>query len=121
MRAVSIFKEDMKMYKRIRQLREALALSQREFGEQLGLSRDVISNIEYNRVEPKELFIKHLCKVYGANEKWLLSGEGEMFSNDKRPNKKLEEALDIFSRLTPDFQDYAIEQIKKLSELQNGK
>ena len=35
------------MHNRIKMVRESLQLSQREFGEKLGVSRDVISNIEY--------------------------------------------------------------------------
>ena len=34
------------MHNRIKMVRESLQLSQREFGEKLGVSRDVISNIE---------------------------------------------------------------------------
>ena len=107
------------MPSRIKAIREHLGLSQREFGEKLGVSRDVISNLEYNRVKPKELLIKHICELYSVNEKWLLSGTGDMFVKEQPYNKKLEEALAIFKELQPDFQDYALEQIKKLSELQS--
>ncbi len=106
------------MHNRIKSVREALGLSQRKFGEKLGVSRDVISNLEYNRVKPKELFLKHICKLYGVNESWLLSGNGEMFLGEPLSNKKLEEAVSIFKELHPDYQDYALEQIKKLAELQ---
>ncbi|EJW19028.1 helix-turn-helix domain-containing protein [Paenibacillus alvei] len=107
------------MNSRIKAIREHLGLSQREFGEKLGVSRDVISNLEYNRVQPKELLIKHICELYSVNEKWLLSGEGDMFVEEQPHNKKLEEALAIFKELQPDFQDYALDQIKKLSALQS--
>lgn len=52
------------------------------FGERLGVSRDVISNIEYNRLKnpkQKEPIIKLICSTFGVNEIWLRSGEGEMF------------------------------------------
>lgn len=106
---------------RIKAIREALHLSQREFGEKLGVSRDVISNIEYGRVQPKDLLLRHICQLYNVNEHWLLTGEGEMFENNEQEHKKLEEALKIFKTLKPAFQDYALEQIKKLAELQNIK
>lgn len=105
------------MLNRIKAIRKALNLSQREFGERLGVSRDVISNIEYGRVQPKELFLKHICQLYNINRKWLETGEGEMF-DDTPPNDKLQEALAIFKLLRPEFQDYALEQIRKLEELQ---
>ena len=59
------------MSNRIKAVREAFKLSQREFGERLGVSRDVISNLEYDRVQPKELLLRHICQLYGVNEHWL--------------------------------------------------
>ncbi len=107
------------MVDRIKSVREALNLSQREFGEKLGVSRDVISNIEYGRVQPKPLLLQHLCQMYKVNEYWLNTGEGEMFDERPESNDKLDEVLSIFKSLRPEFQDYALEQIKKLAELQD--
>lgn len=104
---------------RIKAIREALKLSQREFGEKLGVSRDVISNIEYNRVPPKELLLRHICELYNVNQHWLETGEGEMFNGDPDEVSKFDKAFQIFKSLRPDFQDYALDQIKKLVELQD--
>ncbi len=106
------------MYSRIKAVRKALHLSQREFGERLGVSRDVISNIEYGRVPPKELLIRHICELYNVHELWLRTGEGPMFDKTPKNSRKAEEAVTIFQSLRPEFQDYALEQIRKLSELQ---
>ena len=106
------------LHDRIKAVREHLGLSQREFGEKLGVSRDVISNLEYNRVQPKEVFLNHFCELYSVNEQWLQTGEGQIFIEANRYNKKLEEAITIFRELQPDFQDYALEQLRKLAELQ---
>lgn len=108
------------MSNRIKEVRKALHLSQREFGEKLGVSRDVISNIEYDRVQPKDLLLRHICQLYHVNEHWLKTGKGEMFCEDPTETGRLEEALRIFRSLRPDFQDYALEQIRKLAELQDG-
>lgn len=104
---------------RIKIAREALHLSQREFGEKLGVSRDVISNIEYGRVQPKKLLLQHMCQQYKINEHWLETGEGEMFDESLESDDKFDEALSIFKSLRPEFQDFALEQIKKLAELQD--
>ena len=106
------------MSERIRAVREALGLSQRLFGEKLGVSRDVISNIEGNRVSPKELFLQHMCEQFKVNRAWLETGNGDMFYSKQEIDGKLEEVLRIFESLCPEFQDYAIEQIRKLAELQ---
>lgn len=69
------------MNNRIREVREHFKLTQTEFGERLGVSRDVIGNIEYNRLKnpkQKEPIIKLICSTFGVNELWLRSGEGEM-------------------------------------------
>lgn len=67
------------MINRIKYLRCALGLTQQEFGKKLGVSRDVIANIELNRVEPKETFLQHLCDVFFVNEDWILKGAGPVF------------------------------------------
>ena len=106
------------MSDRIKAIRKALGLSQREFGERLGVSRDVVSNLEYGRVYPKELTLRHICKLYGVNLHWLQTGEGEMFDVNPDDTAKLQEAISIFQSLRPEFQDYALDQIRKLAELQ---
>lgn len=64
---------------RIKEIRKTNKLSQKAFGELLGVSRDVITNIEYGRVEPKELLINHICQVFNINKEWLLNGAGETY------------------------------------------
>lgn len=108
------------MKSRIQAIRKALRLSQREFGERIGVSRDVISNIEYGRVHPKPLLLRHICELYNVNAQWLETGEGAMFTAaPPHISKKEEEALRLFQALRPEFQEYALEQIRRLNELQN--
>lgn len=42
-----------------------------------------------------------------------------MFNSDLNEVSKYDEAFQIFKSLRPDFQDYALDQIKKLVELQD--
>ena len=105
------------MINRIKTIRETLNLSQREFGEKLGVSRDVISNIEYGRVQPKELLLNHMCELYNVNETWLKTGIGELFKTKEELNK-IDETLNLFKSLCPEFQDCALQQMKNLAELQ---
>ena len=72
------------MNERFIELRKALNLTQTEIGERLGVTRSVISNIEYNRVEPSQLIIKLACKEFGVDEIWLRTGVGEMFREVSR-------------------------------------
>lgn len=63
---------------RIRFVRKNNKLNQTKFGAVLGVSRDVIGNIEIGRVEPKESFLLLLCRQFNINYDWLRYGEGEM-------------------------------------------
>jgi len=67
------------MYERIKKTRKRLNLTQKSFGEALGVSRDVYANIENNRVEPTKTFIQLLCSSFNVNEEWLRNGTGKMF------------------------------------------
>lgn len=72
---------------RIKEVRQALNLSQRAFGEKLGVSRGVLNNIESNVVEAKPLFVQHICSVYNVDPIWLETGEGEMFHKPSEAEK----------------------------------
>lgn len=69
------------MNKRIKLLRESLKLSRSAFGEKIGVSGDVINNLERGRVEIKNDRIKLICSVFNINEDWLRTGKGEMKRN----------------------------------------
>lgn len=74
----------MDIYERFKYLRkDKLKLSQTEFGQRVGVTRGVINNIERKLVEPKELFIKQVCKEYHVSYLWLTQEQGEIFDNDK--------------------------------------
>ena len=67
----------MEMHDRIRELRKNyLHMSQAAFGSKLGVNRDVINNIENNRLakpEQKLSLIKLMCREFSVNEEWLLN------------------------------------------------
>ena len=73
----------METFERIRELRtNHLKMSQTAFGEHLGVNRDVINNIENNRLsrpEQKLSLYKLICSEFNVNEEWLLNGTEPMF------------------------------------------
>lgn len=105
--------------KRIKGIREKANMSQQEFGKYLGVSRDVIGNIEYGRVAPKEPFLSLLCSVFNINMNWLLTGEGESTDENLEMRKNIDEAIKILGSLLPELQEYAIQQLRGLLEVQN--
>lgn len=93
--------------KRIKEIREDINLSQQKFGEKLGVSRDVISNIENNRIEVKTVFITHMCEIFNVNKEWILTGEGEIYIFTE----------DIYSTLEEVFYKIASSKDENLKEL----
>ena len=71
------------MNERLLALRKYLHRTQKEFGVELGVSRDVIANLEAGRVIPKDAFIKLVCTTYCVNEEWLRTGSGSMLDDSK--------------------------------------
>lgn len=73
----------MEMHDRIKKLRKQhLKMTQEEFGQRLGVTRDTIGNIELNRLarpDQKLSLIKLMCKEFNVNEEWILNGSGPMF------------------------------------------
>ena len=88
------------MNERIRLLRENTGLSRAAFGQRLGVSGDVINNLERGRVEVKEHIVKLICAEFSINEEWLRNGTGEMKASTPAgimEQLKKEFSLDEFS------------------------
>ena len=63
---------------RIKKLRKTLDLTQREFGERIGMKANTVTMIEKGR-GTSEQTIKAICREFRVNEEWLRTGAGEMF------------------------------------------
>lgn len=68
------------MNERIRKLRRTLDLTQKEFGDRIGVKGNTIATYEGGRNEPIDSVISLICREFNVNEKWLRTGEGEMFA-----------------------------------------
>lgn len=65
---------------RVRDLRLALSLTMREFGDALGISSGAVSNIETGYRNVTDKHIKLICAAFpSVSEHWLRTGEGGMF------------------------------------------
>lgn len=117
----------MEIYERIRILRkDNLHMSMAAFGKRLGVSLDVISNIEHNRLarpEQKMSLLKLICKEFSVNEEWLINGTGSMFVEPDTFNlhdfakehniTKLEtEIVKTYLELDPDLRSTLVEHFK---------
>lgn len=81
------------MNERIKEIRSGLGLTRAEFGKRLGVSGDVINNLERGRVEPKEMIIKLICKEFGVSYQWLVNGIGEMNDSDENEAQEIVDSV----------------------------
>lgn len=67
------------MNERIKQLRVKSELTQMQFAEKIGLSRNYIAMIEMGAREPSDRTISDICRVFGVSEAWLRDGTEPMY------------------------------------------
>lgn len=70
------------MNTRIQQIRKTVGMTQDEFAEKIGLSKNFVWMIEKGERIPSERTIKDICRTFKVNYTWLVHGSGEMFEDD---------------------------------------
>lgn len=100
---------------RLFDLRTALNLSQEEFAKKIRVSKGYITSLECSHRELNSRLIKLIADTFGANENWLLTGKGKMFTNPK--DISLDEVITLYNQLHPKLQKLVIEQLKVLLEM----
>jgi transcriptional regulator with XRE-family HTH domain len=88
---------------RVKQIRKALDLTQRNFSTSLSLSHSYIAGVESGIRTVNGRLIKLIVSEFGVNEGWLLTGEGEMFSQN--PDEKFTKLVSLFKELPPKQQE----------------
>ena len=78
------------MKERIKKLRKEKHLTQQEFADKIGISRNNVATYEIGRNNPSEAVISLICRTFNVNETWLRTGEGEMFS---QPSSQAEQVV----------------------------
>ena len=110
---------------RIKKLRKTLDLTQREFGERIGMKANTVTMIEKGR-GTSEQTIKAICREFRVNEEWLRTGAGEMFLPPPRDmiDELIEEyglppevrpMTEKFIALTPEKQQAVIEYVREVA------
>ena len=68
------------IHERIKEIRLSHGkMTQAEFAEKMGMTRDRYKNYEYGKVEVDGMLINLVCKTFHVNQRWLETGEGEMY------------------------------------------
>ena len=100
---------------RILSIRKSFSLSRAAFGQSLGVSGDVIKNLDYNLTEPKPAFIELICRTYNVNRTWLETGEGNMFNDLSRDAEIAEYIGSVLADEEDSFQKRLISALSKMS------
>lgn len=70
--------EQMTQGERVKEVRKFKDMTMEKFGDQLGVTRTAISNIEKGYRGLTEQMLRAICREFNVNEEWLRTGEGEM-------------------------------------------
>ena len=88
---------DILISQRIKELRNTLELTQKNFADKLGITNAHISKIEKGKTSPSDALIKLISKEYDVNENWLKFGIGDMFKEMEPSNEEIFENLMVAS------------------------
>ena len=108
----------MTILDRIRLVRKTLGLKQGVFAQRIGLTQTAMSMIELDKTTLTDKNIKLICATFGVDENWLRTGKGEMFCAISPYEKEL---LSVFSKLTPDTQEFILEMARQLLKRQDAR
>lgn len=64
---------------RVKDIRLTLNKTQEEFGAQIGIKKNSLSQIENGKNALTQQNIVAICKTFHVSENWLRTGEGQMF------------------------------------------
>jgi len=103
--------------RRIKQVRQELQLSQVQFSRVISLSSGYLAGVEVEKRKVNDRLIKLICSSFNVNEKWLKTGEDEMFFRD--PDESFTKLISLFKELDPKYQVYILKEINFLLEIQD--
>ena len=86
-----------------------------EFAKAIYISNGYIAELECEHRRVNDRIIHLISLTFGVNDKWLKTGEGEMFYNTS--GDRLKRMVSLFNELPPKFQDYVMTQIEQLLQV----
>lgn len=84
---------------RIKLVRESEGKNQRDFAASIKISQPTLAMFENGQREPKDIHIEQICIKFNINDKWLRTGESEMYNE---PEDEIAEAVsDLLEENSP--------------------
>ena len=107
---------------RLKKARKSRGYTQSALADTIGVSRGVISNIEYEKTQPQSLVLRAICETLQISEDWLLTGNGRMEAGAGPENsaRLLSEIYNSARELSEEEQDYILDMIKTFQKHRGG-
>ena len=100
---------------RIENLIKQLGITKTKFAEKLSVSQKKKKKIIISGYVPSDRLIEDICEKFNANEKWLRTGEGEMFIRKTRSETIADFMVDMLNEEEPSYKRRLIEALAELS------
>lgn len=107
----------MEIHERIKHLRkDKLHMTQDDFAPKIDISRSNLGNIEIGRIAVTERVISAICREFNVSEKWLRTGEGEIFEEVARSEIIARFAGELMKEENDSFRRRLFELLAQLDE-----
>lgn len=106
------------MKERIKVVRKALGLSQTDFGSKIGVKQGTVAAYESGARIPLDSVIVSICREFNVSERWLRTGEGEMFVQLSREEEITKFAMEVIRDPASEFQRQLIATMARLEPAQ---
>lgn len=104
------------MNERMKEVRRAVGLTQREFGLKIGVKQNTVATYEMGRNKPTDTVIALICRTFNVNEQWLRTGEGEMFTELSAEEEMITFCTDVLKVGKSDPRFRIVKALAKLSD-----
>ena len=108
----------MTVNERLVYARKKLHLTQAQFSEKICVTKGFLSCMEIGDRKINPRIIKIINLTTGISSKWLETGDGEMFEQDK--DKEIEEIVNLYRQLNPFFKGYFRRQLLEIINYENS-
>lgn len=104
------------MNTRIQQIRKTAKMTQDEFAEKIGVSKNFVWMIEKGERVPSDRTVKDICREFKANYEWLTKGTGDMFIQNKRKSEIADFVGSVLNGEADSFKIRLVEILANLNE-----
>lgn len=108
----------MILKERLKKIRKELDMTQQEFANKIGMKQNTIATYEIGRAKPSDQCVRSICREFGVNERWLRTGNGEMFLPMDRNKELAKLTKQLLSEEPDSFKNRFISVLSNLTEEQ---